>query len=68
MCCAQLRELEPADDVLGGHLFERLSQGIVDGILNVNVLNSGPGGPGRLLPRGSRRSVRALSGIRLVIP
>ena len=33
MCRAQLRELEPADDVLGGHLFERLSQGIVDGIL-----------------------------------
>ncbi len=27
------RELEPADDVLGGHLFERLSQGLVDGIL-----------------------------------
>src|SRR5271157_4251573 len=33
MCCAQPRELEPADDVLESHLLERLSQGIVDGIL-----------------------------------
>ena len=33
MCFAQLGELEPADDVLGGHLFDRLSQGLVDGIL-----------------------------------
>src|SRR5271166_7007045 len=30
MCCAQPRELEPANDVLESHLLERLSQGIVD--------------------------------------
>ena len=30
-------------------------------------LETGPGGPRGLLPQGSRGSVRALSGIRLVI-
>jgi hypothetical protein len=51
--------LQRAKQIRGRHAAEQEQLGL-------GLLDSGPGGPGGLLPQGSRRSVRALSGIRLV--